>query len=413
VAARAARTTDPGGTASGQTGIVYCSTRAQVEEVCDLLHGEGFAATRYHAGLSAEERRANQDEFLYDYATVMVATNAFGMGIDKSNVGFVIHYNMPRDLESYYQEAGRAGRDGTAADCILIYNKKDVQTGQFMIDRSRDEAYENGVDPALAEELYRRDCERLRRMTLYCTTTDCLRSTILRYFGENDAPFRCEHCSNCQTDVEVVDATVDAQKVASCVLRIERTGRRVGKTAVVDVLRGSASERIAAWGLDALPTFGAMAGQPAARVRYVLDALVDAGYLEVSPGTYPTVATTARGREWLLRTREPFELKVPGRLPKEVAPAAAASAPGGKPAPTGPADQGLLAELRALRTRVAAEEQMPAYIVFSNKTLEDMAAKAPATPEAFLEVSGVGAAKAQRYGERFLACIAAWRARAE
>jgi ATP-dependent DNA helicase RecQ len=417
VAARAARTTAAGGAASGQTGIVYCSTRAAVEEVCDLLRDEGFAATRYHAGLSAEERQANQDDFLYDRATVMVATNAFGMGIDKSNVGFVVHYNMPRDLESYYQEAGRAGRDGTAADCILIYNKKDVQTGQFLVDKSHEEALANGVAPQVADELYRRDCERLRRMTLYCTTTDCLRSTVLRYFGENDAPFRCEHCSNCSAEVEVEDATVDAQKVVSCVLRVERLGRQVGKSTIADVLRGSKAERILNWGFDKLSTYAIMADQSTARVRYLLDALVDAGYLGVTEGSYPTVYTTERGREWLLRTREPFELKVPKRLPREAEERDRRSGAGGtagrvygRGGAAADADPQLLAELKALRTQIAAEEGMPAYIVFSNKTLEDMAARMPADEDAFLEVSGVGAAKAAKYGERFLARIAAWRA---
>ena len=413
VAARAARSGDPGGAASGQTGIVYCSTRNAVEEVCELLQDEGFAATRYHAGLSPEERRANQDDFLYDRATVMVATNAFGMGIDKSNVGFVVHYNMPSDLESYYQEAGRAGRDGSPADCVLIYNKKDVQTCQFLIDRARDEGLANGNDPGLAGELYRRDCERLRTMTFYCTTTDCLRSSILRYFGETDAPFRCEHCSNCSTDVEVEDATVDAQKVVSCVLRVEQKGRQVGKTTIVDVLRGSKADRILGWGFDGLSTYGIMADQSAQRVRYVLDALVNAGYLGVTDGSYPCVFVTSQGRDWLLRTKEPFELKVPKRMPKTAAEKASklrGDHQGGAVYGRGfgletEADPELFEALRGLRTAIAAEEGVPAYIVFSNATLTDMAAKRPQTMDDMLEVSGVGLVKAEKYGERFLEVI--------
>ncbi len=412
VASRAARVADPGGAASGQTGIVYCSTRNAVEEVCDLLRDEGFAATRYHAGLSPEERRENQDDFLYDRATVMVATNAFGMGIDKSNVGFVIHYNMPSDLESYYQEAGRAGRDGSPADCVLIYTKTDVQTCQFLIDRAREEGLANGNDPALADELYRRDCARLRTMTFYCTTTDCLRSSILRYFGETDAPFRCEHCSNCSTDVEVEDATVDAQKVVSCVLRVEQKGRQVGKITIVDVLRGSKADRILGWGFDGLSTYGIMADQSARRVRYVLDALVNAGYLAVTDGSYPCVFVTPEGRDWLLRTKEPFELKVPKRMPKTAAqksPQAEGRVFGGRSKPAaGEVNPELYEVLRELRTVIAAEEGMPAYIVFSNAALADMAARAPRTPEEFLDVSGVGRVKAEKYGERFLAAIESW-----
>lgn len=405
VAARAARRSASGGAASGQTGIVYCSTRNAVEEVCELLCDEGFAATRYHAGLSAEERRSNQDDFLYDRATVMVATNAFGMGIDKSNVGFVVHYNMPSDLESYYQEAGRAGRDGSPADCVLIYNKKDVQTCQFLIDRARDEGMANGNDPALAHELYRRDCERLRTMTFYCTTTDCLRSSILRYFGETDAPFRCEHCSNCSADVEEEDATIDAQKVVSCVLRVEQRGRHVGKTTIVDILRGSKADRIMSWGFNELSTYGIMADQSAQRVRYLLDALANAGYVGVTDGSYPCVFVTPEGRDWLLRTREPFWLKVPKRLPREsVKKEASAGRVYGR-VTSAEVDAALLESLRALRTRIATEEGVPAYIVFSNATLADMAAKRPQTLDEFLDVSGVGRVKAERYGAQFLAVL--------
>ena len=412
VAARAAKRDAPGGAASGQTGIVYCSTRTAVEEVCDLLWDEGFASTRYHAGLPAAERQANQDEFLYDRATVMVATNAFGMGIDKSNVAFVIHYNMPSDLESYYQEAGRAGRDGSPADCILIYNKKDVQTCQFLIDKGRQEAEGEGGDREQVAEVYRRDCERLRKMTFYCTTTDCLRSTILRYFGETDAPFRCEHCSNCAGEVEMEDVTVDAQKVVSCVLRVQRAGRSVGKSTIVDILRGSKSERILNWHFDELSTYGIMADQSAQRVRYIVDALVDAGYLEVSPGQYPVVGATEAGLEWL-RTRGAFELKVPKRMPKEAAQAKGMSS-GGRvfgasgSAAAADADPGLYETLRSLRTRIASEEEVPAYIVFSNATLANLAAAQPSDEDGLLEVSGVGRAKAAKYGERFLAAIKEW-----
>ena len=402
---------------AGQSGIVYCSTRKNVEEVCDLLRDRGFAATRYHAGLPAGERQANQEDFVYDRAPVMVATNAFGMGIDKSNVNFVIHYNMPGDLESYYQEAGRAGRDGEPADCILIYNKGDVQTRQFLIDKSYEDNLEGGADPQAAQRTRHADQERLRQMTIYCTTTDCLRSTILRYFGEKDAPFRCEHCSNCSTDFEVLDATVDAQKVMSCVLRLAQRGRSMGKASIVNILHGSRAKSLLDAHLDELSTYGIMADMSAQRIRYVLDALVDAGHLAVSEGSYPVVSATQQGLEFL-RERRSFELKVPRRLSHAGAGAdgTIASGPGrrraganaGSAADLAPVDETLFERLRALRTRLAAEAKLPAYMVFSNATLTDMCRKMPLTADELLEVSGVGEAKAARYGAEFLACIASY-----
>ena len=413
VAARAAKR-DASGQAgqAGQTGIVYCSTRKAVEHVCELLWQEGFASTRYHAGLSPEERQANQEEFLYDRANVMVATNAFGMGIDKSNVGFVIHYNMPSDLEGYYQEAGRAGRDGSSADCILIYNKKDVQTCQFLIDRSRQELEAGGCDAETAELLHARDCERLKKMTLYCTTTDCLRSYLLRYFGQTDTPFRCEHCSNCSVDVEEQDATVEAQKVMSCVLRIAGLGRSAGKSTVVDVLRGSRAQRILEAGYDGLSTYGIMADVSTQRVRFVLDSLEEVGFLATTPGQYPTVHATDAGRQWLLRDKTPYLLKVPKRMKANAAPDRPVTGSKGGVFGRGGADvaadvdEELFERLRALRTEIAREEGVPAYIVFNNATLVDMARKRPGDLAGLLEVQGVGQAKADRFGERFLACIA-------
>ena len=395
---------------AGQSGIVYCSTRKNVEEVCDLLREQGVAATRYHAGLSADERQRNQEDFVYDRSPVMVATNAFGMGIDKSNVTFVIHYNMPGDLESYYQEAGRAGRDGSAADCILIYNKGDVQTRQFLLQKSHEDALAAGTPPEDAERTYAADQERLRQMTFYCTTTDCLRSTILRYFGETGAPMRCEHCSNCSEDFEVEDVTVEAQKVVSCVLRLAQRGRTVGKTTVVDVLHGSKAQGIVGKGLDTLSTYGLMADVSAKRIRYVLDALVDAGLLAVSAGQYPVVTATAETLPFLREKRD-FTLKVPRRLPKDNAPL-----PGERPARKAQAGaedlteeaRALFEHLREVRGEIARELGLPAYMVFSNATLADMAAKRPESEGEFLAVSGVGQAKADRFGQRFLEEIRAF-----
>ena len=428
---RAARKDAPGGAASGQTGIVYCSTRNTVEDICDLLRRKGYAATRYHAGLSAAERHQNQEDFLYDRATIMVATNAFGMGIDKSNVGFVIHYNMPSDLEGYYQEAGRAGRDGSPADCILIYNKKDVQTCQFLIDLSRDNNLNAQKPFDEVERLYERDCERLKRMTFYCTTTDCLRSTILRYFGEKDAPFRCEHCSNCSTDIEERDVTIDAQKIVSCVARIQRMGRQVGKSSIIDVLRGSTAQKICDWHFNELSTYGIMKDESAMHIRYVFDSLIDKGYLAVTSGQYPTVFMTTEGLTWLTKTKEPFIIKIAKRTEKifkqdkkgllaNAAPhsghkSAGSAKSAAKQTPKSVEEAGtftelfydaqLYEELRKLRTQIAAEEQVPAYIVFSNASLADMATKKPLDEDAFLDVMGVGVAKAAKYGTRFVSCI--------
>lgn len=366
-----------------ESGIVYCSTRKAVEEVCELLQKNGFAATRYHAGLDENERRRNQDDFVYDRAAIMVATNAFGMGIDKSNVSFVIHYNMPKNMESYYQEAGRAGRDGRSADCILLYSAKDVRTNQFLINNSE-------PNPDLTEdeqeEVRRRDRERLKQMTFYCTTHKCLRKFILEYFGDK-GPERCEKCSNCLSNHENTDITVDAQKIMSCVAR---TGQRYGKKVICDVLRGSKNERLISAGLSRQSTYGIMADCPEKRLRDIIDHLCENGYMTAQGDEYPILKLAPKSRG-VLTGQETLRMML--EIPQKKKAAAA------KDAPLPPADEKLLAALKDLRKSLAMRQSIPAYVVFTDATLVDMCRLKPKTQEEFMEVSGVGQAKSQRYGE--------------
>lgn len=381
---------------AGQSGIVYCTSRRAVEEVCKMLQGEGFSATRYHAGLASEERAANQDDFVYDRAQIIVATNAFGMGIDKSNVSYVVHYNMPLDLESYYQEAGRAGRDGEPADCILLYTPKDVHTCEFLLNKSFDEAAD--LDAPLREKLRARAKDRLKLMTFYSTTTDCLRQFILRYFDEA-APAFCGNCSNCETNFTTRDVTLEAKKIISCVARLGQRGRSAGRSTIVDILRGSKAERIRAAGYDSLSTYGIMADDSARHVRAVLDGLVEKGILGVETvggGKYTVVTFTQKAADFLHRN-DKFELKLP--QPEEPA---AVRARAGTEAPPDPA---LFAKLKELRAEFAAEANIPAYMVFSNHTLHEMCRKKPQTHNEFLQVSGVGAVKDERWGDAFLEAI--------
>lgn len=373
-----------------ESGIVYCSTRKAVEEVCELLQKNGFAATRYHAGLDENERRRNQDDFVYDRATIMVATNAFGMGIDKSNVSFVIHYNMPKNMESYYQEAGRAGRDGRSADCTLLYSAKDVRTNQFLINNSE-------PNPDLTEdeqeEVRRRDRERLKQMTFYCTTHKCLRKFILEYFGDK-GPERCEKCSNCLSNHENTDITVDAQKIMSCVAR---TGQRYGKKAICDVLRGSKNERLISAGLSRQSTYGIMADCPEKRLRDIIDHLCENGYMTAQGDEYPILKLAPKSCG-VLTGQETLRMML--EIPQKKKAAAV------KDALLPPADEKLLAALKDLRKSLAMRQSIPAYVVFTDATLVDMCRLKPKTQEEFIEVSGVGQAKSQRYGEVFLAVIA-------
>ena len=375
----------------GKCGIVYCSTRKEVEKVCQMLQNKGISATRYHAGLSEEERHTNQDDFVYDRCKVMVATNAFGMGIDKSNVGYVIHYNMPQCIESYYQEAGRAGRDGENADCILLYSPSDIRTAKFLIQHPTE-------NEELSEEersnLIKRELIRLDAMVGYCNTSRCLRGYILEYFGQ-EYPQLCGNCSNCESTAEQRDITEYAKMILSCIYRIhEQLGYSLGITLVVRVLHGSREKRIKELRLDRLSTYGLMNHVPRAEIREMISALENQGYIMTHPDR-GDLNLTDKAREVLFHGEKVKMLVRKKKREKSRK----------EDASSNPNTAGLLEELKALRLTLAKEENMPAYIVFSNATLKDMAQKAPVTVAEFLAVSGVGKFKAERYGQRFLTAI--------
>jgi ATP-dependent DNA helicase RecQ len=399
------------GARKNASGIIYCATRKAVEDVYELLRDRGFSVTRYHAGLDDGERRQNQEDFLYDRRTVMVATNAFGMGIDKSNVSFVIHYNMPKNIESYYQEAGRAGRDGAPADCVLLYNGQDVRINEYLITRGED-------DEDSDSRLRAHNLELLKQMTFYAACDGCLRRRLLSYFGE-DAPAYCGHCSNCLTEFEDADITLEARKIISCVYRLKQRNRSFGKTMVIDILRGSKNEKIRRFGLDTLSTWGIMAGAAAPRIRALIELLVAEDCLRQEGDEYPVLSLGDAAAEVLREERRLF-MKIPKEPARSVSsypsdpsdtldPSASVSAmplPGRKtPGPEAAFDTELFDMLRELRKTLAAAEGFPAYIVFSDASLRDMCRKRPVSLVQFSTVHGVGAAKMEKYGEPFVEII--------
>lgn len=359
-----------------QPGIIYAATRKEVDRLHGQLVKDGFSAGKYHAGLSEEERAGSQERFLYDDLSVLVATNAFGMGINKSNVRYVIHYNMPRNIEAYYQEAGRAGRDGEKSDCILLFSPQDIRLQKFFIEQSE-------MDDTLKKEEY----HKLEQIIGYCHTESCLQAYILRYFGEQN-PQPCRHCGNCLDTREKSDVTEAAQKVLSCVRRLRE---RYGRTMVAKVLAGASDQKIIQYKLDSLPTYGIMKDQTQRRIGEFIDFLTAEQYLAQQGGAYPTLMLTARSLPVLKGETHVYKKGQVRAVQLEV-------------------HNELFERLKGVRKALAQKEYVPPYIIFSDQSLREMSAQLPATDRDFLMIKGVGQQKLEKYGRVFMGEIAAYEA---
>ncbi|MDE7273307.1 MAG: DNA helicase RecQ [Lachnospiraceae bacterium] len=376
-----------------ESGIVYCATRKNVDNLYEKLLQSGVSVTRYHAGIDNETRKKNQDDFIYDRVQIVIATNAFGMGIDKSNVRYVLHYNMPQSMENYYQEAGRAGRDGENAQCILLFSAQDVMINKFLLEKKEFE----GMDPDDIELVKQRDVHRLQVMEGYCKATTCLRNYILEYFGEKAAA-PCDNCGNCHREYYEQDMTSDAKWVINC---IAETRGRYGLNIVTGTLLGANRARLKEIGANTYKSYGALEQRSETDIRLLIDQMVAEGYIVQTSGEYSVLQMgdirrlKEEGAHVIVRKAQERE-ETGNRSKKKKTDSL-----------TG-AGFDLFERLRQLRLVIAKEEAMPPYIIFSDKTLIDMCVRVPENQEEMLAVSGVGENKYRKYGERFLQAIAAF-----
>lgn len=374
------------------SGIIYCATRKNVDNLYELLKNKGISVAKYHAGMGAAERKQMQDDFVFDYRSIVIATNAFGMGIDKSNVRFVIHYNMPQSMENYYQEAGRAGRDGLDSKCILLFSPQDVVINRFLLEHKE----MSDLDPTDREAVRERDAKRLQMMERYCYTTECLRNYILKYFGENPVE-PCGDCGNCLREFETIDMTEEAKKIINCVY--EARGR-YGRTIIINTVAGAKTARLEEIGATGYKSYGVLSSSNKNLLKRLMDQLVMEGYLIV--GDYQVIKlgdiNPLKNSETKITVKITDEDKLPARQPKVKKMAKGAEA-------LTSAGFKLFDKLRSLRLEIAREESMPPYIIFNDKTLIDMAVRVPQSKQEMLNVSGVGENKYNKYGERFIDVI--------
>ncbi|MGE8204928.1 DNA helicase RecQ [Heyndrickxia sp. NPDC080065] len=354
-----------------QAGIIYAATRKEVERLYLQLKKKGIQVGKYHAGMSEQDRNENQEQFLYDNLNVMVATSAFGMGINKSNVRYVVHYHIPRNMEAYYQEAGRAGRDGVDSECILMFAAQDVHIQKFLIDQSE-------MDGERKEYEY----AKLQKMISYCHTESCFQKYILEYFGEENAE-ECRKCGNCTDERIQVDVTREAQMVLSC---IKRMNERFGKTFVTKVLTGSSDKKIISFGFNKLSTYGIMREKTQKEVNELIDFLTAEGYLRPTDGQYPVLMLTNQAAR-VLRGEEAVLRKESVKVKQLIE------------------DNQLFEQLRQLRREIAEKEKVPPYIIFSDQTLKEMSAKLPSSKNELLQIKGVGERKLEQYGNDVLSVI--------
>ena len=376
----------------GESGIIYCATRKNVDSLYTLLRKQHISVGKYHAGMSNEERKQMQNDFVFDYTSIVIATNAFGMGIDKSNVRFVIHYNMPSSMENYYQEAGRAGRDGLNSECILLFSPQDIIINRFLLEHKDF----SDIDPIDAMTIRERDIKRLQIMEGYCYTTECLRNYILKYFGE-DPKKPCDDCGNCLRQFETLDMTDEAKKIINCIY--ESRGR-YGKNIIMDTVLGAKTARLTEIGATEYKSYGVLESSNKNLLRRLIEELLLEGYIDT--GEYQVLKLGDISRLKNTKTKVLVKITDEDKMAKRKE-----KPKSNKKGIDSLTSKGfkLFDKLKELRLEIARAEKIPPYIVFNDKTLIDMCAKMPTTKSDMLNVSGVGENKYGKYGERFIAVI--------